>query len=286
MGEVGESEKFITASVPSTTETIGDLISRLNQQGKGDLRRLWRRQPRSNGIEAITADEKQRIFGPPIASLKTIFSEHGIETPSTQELLDRILVLDDETFELIYTRERESETTRKSGLFDSPYASVVGAVLPSGLAIVNYAPGKKAGGDDAAAQAGIHELLHTLRYSQNWESSDGLLLLHEGIVDYYTREVFRRIGKKLVKKRGYAHELQVVDALAGKIGEPLLFRATFMIDGFSAFEAAIHDKEGRSLLSHLAVNLEWERRTYENFASYILARTGDFEGDNYRYDRT
>jgi len=305
-------EQFVPRVLPQQAEKLEDFIARLGIEGSGELKKgLFRRAQRSNAIESLSKSEKFTILDDAIRGMFSIASARDISVPSQQEMVDRILFLGNSLYQQIYHHELKGETEveNRHGI---SIGSAVGAILPNRIVLVNaellQSASKKLQVDAKLllVETSVHELWHSLEYIEFWETMnqqtelltpsnlirrtgiytkhppksdmayqhnrEGLRLISEGFTEYCTRNTLEKIRQKKSQAVGYDFELQVVDRLCNRIGEDLLYKATYTKDGFRLFSRAIHDESGNNLLTRICEEMSQENRDYTLWLPYMSAQ--------------
>ncbi len=257
-------------------------------------------------VEKFNEEEKLKIFGPAIESMKKITKQYNIDLPD--DLLSRIHIIDGVTARKIYSTESEQ--------FLNNYDTLKGFSLPNRQVILNY--------DDIIKYCettkmdlvpylrgiGIHELWHSVAYDETWQSpttnendsavlhskyikraglgfrppiwsNDSLNLdnLNEGFTDYLMEKTLTDMGMT-TESFTYYGLLGIVKLLIEDFGELPFLEAYFKKDGLKSISDAFDSEYGNlglpALVRHLQLDSDRMRRMGQGTANFRYSGTRNF----------
>lgn len=301
MPELRQAEKMVGLSIPNKAPDIDSLGSTLSVKYNDRLAKrdgpFTRERPPlfpDKVPEAISPDEKQKMFAPAIESMKQICETMGVNLPP--DLMDRLLILGPQAYGNLHVAENMRGYTDEK---------VMGHALVNRLATVNVsAISDKYNFKDVSPEAvskrilttGIHELWHTLGNAELWVSEDqkdnwqqkadlektkqyglslhapdkqtnvnvGIAQLNEGLTEYLTRLTIQNMGAELPPEyQMYSPQTEVVEDLVQDIGLQVLADAAFKPDGFKGLSQAFTEKYGKGSLKKFALLMQRDYYTHK-----------------------
>lgn len=277
MSETSEKSSYRVTVTPSTPGKLRREYIVPGDPDEGDIKVKVR--------DSLAKKDKVRMFTEPINMMQQLCTENGVSFPNN--ILARLIIVQEHMLQ-----EAGYGETGDESFFSDPPIGVrlpnrIALVNFTEIKRMSKDPKEK---EDLIVETGIHELWHSLEYAENWEPTQegapqihiprrigiytqrpvpvnqispdgeyqrfivGLGQLHEGLIQWLTRETFKR-SRKEISGTIYPPELEVVDLLIADIGLKPFLQATFTKDGFRTFTRELESTYGTGALRTLCTNI-------------------------------